>query len=221
MSIFADIHYKLKHDFGRPKNKWPLDKLVEGAMERYRTVLGGKEFDVNNPVTFPEKLFWYKLFWDNDELVRIVDKYLFKSYIKEKLGDGYTIPLIGVWETIGELERDWNNLPEEFCLKSTLQSDGQFIIFIHNRSEVDFSTVKKEVKKWFKVNNTLINSYCRAYYNATPRVIAEEYMETIAGQLLIIKCSALMAIRIVFAHHQTILTKKTTRSRITIWIGKS
>ena len=29
-------------------------------------------------------------------LSKIVDKYEFKQYIKEYLGDGYTIPLIGV-----------------------------------------------------------------------------------------------------------------------------
>ena len=33
-------------------------------------------------------------------MTRIVDKYEFKNYIKEKLGDGYTVPLLGVWDRV-------------------------------------------------------------------------------------------------------------------------
>ena len=116
-------------------------------------------------------------------MVRLVDKYLFKEYITEKLGEGWVIPLIGVWEDVDALERDWNDLPEEFCLKSTLQSNSLSIKFIHKRSETAFSAVKAEVSKWFRPENTLINSYCRAYYGAVPRVIAEEYKTEIDSQL--------------------------------------
>ena len=140
--------------------------------------------DIKIPITFNEKLQWYKINYEGDgHLENIVDKYLFKRYIKEKLGDGYTIPLLGQWSSIEQLEKDWEKLPEEFCLKSTLQSDGNCIKFIHNKSTIPFKSLQKELKEWLNPKNTLINSFCRAYYNATPRIIAEEYMQNVKDQL--------------------------------------
>lgn len=168
--------------FEKSKNKWSSDKIIKGVMQGYKNN-HGYEFDIYNPVLFTEKLQWYKIFYENENLTNIVDKYLFKQYIKEHLGDGYTIPLYGAWTSIADLERDWNNLPETFCLKSTLQSDGNFIKIIHKKSDVDFKELKGELKQWLKVKNTLINSYCRAYYNAVPRIIAEEFVVQINDQL--------------------------------------
>ena len=164
------------------RSEWPLDKRIKGAMDLYEKAHGYR-FDINNPVLFTEKVVWYKLFYERPDFTRIVDKYFFKDYILEKLGDGYTIPLIGVWDNIESLERDWENLPEEFCLKSTLQSDGYSIKIIHNRSTIDFSDIKNELNRWLKPENTLINSYCKAYYKATPRIIAEVYKAEVGNQL--------------------------------------
>jgi len=53
----------------------------------------GKELSFDCVTTFPEKLQWYKLYYSHPCLGDIVCKYKFKSYIKDKLGEGYTIPL--------------------------------------------------------------------------------------------------------------------------------
>lgn len=165
------------------KNKWPLFLLRSRLMADYKKRHGYK-MDLKNPKTFTEKLQWYKLYFKGDgHLERIVDKYLFKDYIKEHLGEGYTIPLLGIWTDINHLEKDWSSLPEEFCLKSTLQSDGNCIKFIHNKSSIPFDTIKKELKEWLNPKKTLINSFCKAYYNATPRILAEEYMQNVKDQL--------------------------------------
>ena len=165
------------------KNKWPLFLLRSRLMADYKKRHGYKMI-LKNPKTFTEKLQWYKLYFKGDgHLERIVDKYLFKDYIKEHLGEGYTIPLLGAWTDINQLEKDWSSLPEEFCLKSTLQSDGNCIKFIHNKSSIPFDTIKKELKEWLNPKKTLINSFCKAYYNATPRILAEEYMQNVKDQL--------------------------------------
>ena len=165
------------------KNKWPVILLRSRLMADYKRRFGYK-MNLKNPKTFTEKLQWYKLYFKGDgHLERIVDKYLFKDYIKEHLGEGYTIPLLGAWTDINQLEKDWSSLPEEFCLKSTLQSDGNCIKFIHNKSSIPFDTIKKELKEWLNPKKTLINSFCKAYYNATPRILAEEYMQNVKDQL--------------------------------------
>ena len=169
------INNKLKCD-------WSIDELCAGAMDLYEKDQGYR-FDLNNPSLFTEKVVWYKLFFERENLIRLVDKYLFKEYIAEKLGEGWTIPLIGIWEDINDLEKDWEKLPEEFCLKSTLQSDGYGIRVIHNRSSIRFSDIRDKLNWWLKPENTLVNSFCRAYYEGHPRLLAEEYKTEIDNQL--------------------------------------
>ena len=165
------------------KNHWPTF-LLENRLMSFYEKQAGYRMDIKHPQTFTEKLQWYKLYYKGDgHLERIVDKYLFKDYIKEHLGEGYTIPLLGAWTDINQLEKDWNSLPEEFCLKSTLQSDGKCIKFIHDKSSIQFDTIKEELKEWLNPKKTLINSFCKAYYNATPRILAEEYMQNVKDQL--------------------------------------
>lgn len=168
--------------FEKSKHLWSKEKLIAGAMNGYKNN-HGYEFDINAPKLFTEKIQWYKIFYEQSDMVKLVDKYLFKDYIKEKLGEGYTIPLIASWNDLKSFKKDWASLPEEFCLKSNLQSDGNFIKIIHNKSQENFKEIKKEVKKWLIEKNTLKNSFCRAYYDAKPCIIAEQYMENIDGQL--------------------------------------
>lgn len=164
------------------RRDWPEKKRIQYAMDLYERTQGYR-FDINNPKLFTEKIVWYKLFYMRNDFDRIVDKYLFKDYIREKLGEGKTIPLIGAWDNVDALEKDWDKLPEEFFLKGTLQSDGKSMMHIKNRSELPFSTIRNMVVSWLDPRNTLINSFCRAYYDAVPRVLAEEYKAEVDGQL--------------------------------------
>lgn len=161
----------------------PVEKRVELMMNRYEKKFGYR-FDIMNPKTYTEKIQWYKAFYTGDgHLDRIVDKHLFKQYVSEKLGEGYTIPLIGVWTDITEFEKDWNHLPEEFCLKSNVKDAGRWVEIIHKRSEVSFKKNKYEWSKWLRPKWTLINSFASAYYQCTPKILAEQYVENVKDQL--------------------------------------
>ena len=152
-------------------------------MDSYEAKMGYR-MDINNPKTYTEKVQWYKAYYTGDgHLDRIVDKYLLKQYVKEKLGEGYTVPVLGVWTDIGSLQKDWDHLPEEFCLKSNVQSEGRWIEFVHHKSSIDFKQKKKEWAKWFLPKLTLINSLTQAYRNCVPRVFAEQYLENVKDQL--------------------------------------
>ncbi|MCD7844637.1 MAG: hypothetical protein LUG57_02040 [Oscillospiraceae bacterium] len=172
----------IKKFFEPPKNKWSKQKRIDSLMRGYLND-HGRELNIDSPKYFTEKLQWYKVNYCTKDMEKAVDKYLFKEYICEKLGEGYTIPILGAYSCISELKLGWNSLPETFILKSTLQSDGKNIKVIKKKSTVNFSNLEKELKTWFKVKNTLINSYCSAYYNAKPRIIAEEYLEYVDNQL--------------------------------------
>lgn len=173
------LHYRKVKDI----RALPIEKRVDLMLEKYEKVVGYK-MDINHPKTFTEKMQWYKAYYTGDgHLDRVVDKFLFKGYIEEKLGKGYTIPLYGVWEDIKSLEKDWDSLPNEFCLKSNVQSGGKWIEFIHNKSAVNFKNKKRIWRNWFLYKYTLINGMTQAYRNCKPRIIAEQYLENIKDQL--------------------------------------
>ena len=157
------------------------DKEREKALAaKYKREMG-REVDFNNPRLFTEKLQWYKLYFDHPDLSRIVCKYEFKSYIKEKLGEGHTVPLIGAWTSVEDIP--WKDLPDTFVFKSNCQSDGRCIKFIKGKAHYNFEELKAELNEWLDPRKTLVNSFCRAYYGVTPMIIAEEYLENVADQL--------------------------------------
>jgi hypothetical protein len=159
------------------------EKRVKKMLDCYEEQFGYR-MDINHPKTYTEKIQWYKAFYTGDgHLDRIVDKHLFKQYVKEKVGDGYTIPLIGVWTDIKSLEKDWANLPEEFCLKSNVKYGGSWVDIIHKKSEVNFNKKKWEWAQWLLYKWSLINGFTVAYYNCTPKILAEQYVENVKDQL--------------------------------------
>lgn len=166
----------------KPICEWPQEKFIRGVMSTYKRHMG-YEFDIYNPQLFTEKLQWYKCFYKHPDFEMITDKYLFKQYIEEKLGAGFTIPIYGAWTSVDDLENDWSKLPEEFVLKANLQSDGRNIKIIHSKSRVNFIQLKKTLVDWLDINNTLRNSWEYRMYCGTPRIIAEEYMSNFADQL--------------------------------------
>ena len=86
----------------------------------------GKELDLNNPVTFNEKLQWLKLYDRKLEYIKMVDKYQVKKYVAEKIGEEYIIPTLGIWDRADDIE--WDILPDKFVLKATHVSGG--LVFV-------------------------------------------------------------------------------------------
>ena len=181
--IINKIIKRIKEKYRKPRYKWPINLLVEADLRAFRRK-HGYEMNINAPVSFTEKIQWYKLFYDGcGNMHEIVDKYHFKQYIEKKIGKGYTIPLLGYWTNIQDLKKDWHKLPEVFCLKSTISSEGNNIKIIHNKSNINISDLAKEIKSWLNPKNTMLDSYCRAYYKTKPGILAEEYMENVKNQL--------------------------------------
>ena len=92
------------------------------------------ELNLENPKTFNEKLQWLKLYYHNPLMTKCADKYLAREYIKEKIGEEYLIPLIGVWDKVEDI--DFNSLPKQFVLKVNWGS-GQNII-VKDKSKLNY-----------------------------------------------------------------------------------
>ena len=89
----------------------------------YRQELGqwykkmtGRDLDLDHPQTYNEKIQWSKLYDQNPLRTELSDKYLVRGWIREKIGDEYLIPLLGVWDNFNKITFD--DLPDKFVLES-------------------------------------------------------------------------------------------------------
>lgn len=133
----------------------------------------GKKLNLKKPVTLNEKLQWLKINNRKPEYTMMVDKYLVREYISEKLGKEYLIPLIGVWDSPEEI--NFNELPDKFVLKCNHNS-GVGMCICTDKSKLDTKKVKKELKRGIKQDYYKTNREW-VYKNVSRKIIAETFME--------------------------------------------
>ena len=135
--------------------------------------------NLNNPKSFNEKINWLKLNYYNPIEAQCIDKYEFKKYIKNILGDGYTVPLIGVYNDVDEI--DFSMLPQQFVIKTTTNGSASGVQVVKDKSKLNIDALK------FKFNNLLQEwnkvyyvALCKGYEPIKPRLIIENFIEDIA-----------------------------------------
>lgn len=144
------------------------DKLYLTLLYQVRT---GKKINWENPKSFNEKLNWLKLYDRRPEYVRMADKYEVREYIKEKLGEEYLIPVLGVWNSVEEI--DFSKLPEQFVLKCT--HDSASVIICKDKHTFNKENAIERLKSSLKINY-FYPSREWPYKEIKPRIIAEQYM---------------------------------------------
>lgn len=165
--IFDALNY-------RKMLNWLPDKIFLKAAFRARF---GRKLDLNNPKTFNEKLQWLKLYDRKPEYTKMVDKYLVRDYVKEKIGEEYLIPLLGVWENPEKINFD--ELPMQFVLKCNHNS-GLGMCICKDKNSLDINKVKAELKKGIDQNYYLTGREW-PYKDVPIRIIAEKYMVDESG----------------------------------------
>lgn len=140
----------------------------------------GYKLNLDNPKSFNEKIQWLKLNYKNPLLTKCADKYTVREYVKEKIGEEYLIPLLGVWDNPDEI--DFDSLPNQFVLKVNWGS-GQNII-VKDKSKLNIIEAKEKLRNWMKSKN---NHYWMGlewcYKDIQPKIIIEEYMQQLDGDL--------------------------------------
>ena len=135
-------------------------------------IITGKELDLNNPKTINEKMQWLKLNDHNDLYTILVDKYKVRNYVKEKIGEKYLIPLIGVWDNPDDI--DFDALPNQFVLKCNHNS-GLGMCICKNKSKLNIKKIKSNLKKGLKQDYYLTGREW-PYKNVDRKIICEKYM---------------------------------------------
>ena len=136
----------------------------------------GRRLNLKNPKRFTEKLQLYKMKYRNPDMLRCTDKYEVRKYIAEKGFGEYLIPLIGVYNTVDEI--DYAALPDKFVVKTTDGGGGNQVLICKNKSLLRESQFREQLLGWMsarKVKKHVGREW--AYENDYPRrIIIEQFI---------------------------------------------
>ena len=154
------------------------DKIYLSLLFRLKL---GHSINWNNPKSFNEKLNWLKIYERKPEYTKYVDKYDVKSLIKKVIGREYVADVLGVWNSIDEI--DFEKLPDQFVLKVNHTSGG--VVVVRDKRKFDFSKYKEKFNKLLKTNYYYsLREY--PYKNVKPVVFAEQFLENFGQENLVV-----------------------------------
>lgn len=133
----------------------------------------GRRLNLKNPKRFTEKLQLYKMKYRNPDMLRCTDKYEVRKYIEEKGFGEYLIPLIGVYNSVEEI--DYSKLPNKFVAKMTDGGGGNQVLICKDKHTLSEEVFKEQLKEWMsarKVKKHVGREW--AYENDYPRRIIIE-----------------------------------------------
>lgn len=138
---------------------------------KYRFIFR-KKLDLSNPITFNEKLNWLKLYYRNDVLTKMVDKYEVKKIVSDLIGKEYVIPCLGIFDSWEEI--DFNAFEAPFVIKTTHSSGVVFVI--RDKAKANWKEIEKVIKKSLK-RNYFYRQREWPYKNVRPRIIIEKMIK--------------------------------------------
>lgn len=136
----------------------------------FRRTMGYK-LNLDNTLTFNEKLQWLKLYDRNPFYAKIADKYEVKNYVRNLLGEEFVIPTLGIWERFGDI--DFSQLPKQFVLKCT--HDSGSVIVCEDKTKFDIISAKKKLERALNKNPYYVGREFQYKY-IIPKIIAEQYI---------------------------------------------
>ena len=131
-----------------------------------------EHLDLNHPVTFNEKIQWLKIYDRNPLYTRLVDKYLVKDWVKEKIGGDYVIPALARYNSPEEI--DLGNLPDQFVLKCN--HDSGSVVICKDKAHFDLEAAKRKLAICLQRDTS--SYFCEWTYRNVPRlIIAEPFLK--------------------------------------------
>ena len=145
-------------------------------LEKIFPLLVGYPLDLDNPKTYNEKLQWLKLYDRREIYTTMVDKVEAKKYVASIIGEQYIIPTFGVWNRVEDI--DWDNLPQQFVVKSSNDCGG--IVVCKDKNQLEKTAAINKLRERGRRNYSKLNVEY-PYENVPHRFLAEQYMEDESG----------------------------------------
>lgn len=150
------------------------DKAYIKLMFRIRV---GKHLNLKNPKSFNEKLQWLKLYNRKDIYREMADKYKVREIIKQKIGEEYLIPLLGVYNSFDEI--DFDKLPKQFVIKCN--HDSGSVVVCNDKDNFDKEKAQEKIEKALKKDYYLIGREWQ-YKNIERKIVVEKYLNEISNE---------------------------------------
>lgn len=172
------LKFALKYE--KLQQQYSYNKLnYEKKLQKWYRTATGKKLNLKNPKTFNEKIQWLKLYDSTPIKTLLADKYLVRDWVKEKIGEKYLIPCLGVYDSFNDI--DFSKLPDKFVIKCNHGSGWNIIV--KDKSQLDLKQTQQQIDLWMEQNFAFQCGYEMHYYNIPPKIIIEQYMEDSSGEL--------------------------------------
>lgn len=139
----------------------------------------GKVLNLENPVSFTEKIQWLKVYDSSFNKTYCADKILLHDYITKKIGKDICIPIIATYDKPDDI--NWDILPQKFVIKCNHGSG--YNIIIEDKKNIDKDTICKKLNAWLNENYGLIG-YELHYCLIKPKILIEEFKEGDTNDLI-------------------------------------
>lgn len=156
-----------------------LEEQYEFALKEWYKNITGLSLNLENPVTYNEKIQWIKLYGITPLMTELTDKYQVREWIKNKIGEQYLVTSFGVWSDFKSI--DLEKLPDKFVLKCTHGCAWNEIV--KNKKNWNPRNAKEKFDNWININYAFRGGLQLQYKNIVPRIIAEQYLENENGEL--------------------------------------
>jgi len=134
--------------------------------------------DLDTPRSLNEKLNWLKLYYHDPLMTQCADKVGVRDYIREKVGEKYLVPVLGVYDSADDI--DFDKLPNRFAMKVNWGS-GQNVI-CPDKSMLDVEAVRSRMRRWMRPeSNHYFNHFEWGYKDIRPKIVVEQFIEGFDG----------------------------------------
>jgi len=133
----------------------------------------GRKTDFSNPKNLNEIIQWLMFYTNTDFWSVLADKYRVRTYVKDRIGEKYLIPLLGHWDSVDSI--DFSSLPDKFVIKP---NNGCYdAVICHNRKTIDYENVRHRLN--YSLNHKFGYENAELHYTKIkPCIIAEKLLES-------------------------------------------
>lgn len=165
-------HYKMRNSL--------TEKRKQEMLQEEMISLLGYRINLENPVTFNEKIHWSKFHIHDPLITTCCDKYAVKEYAAKIIGEEYVLPVIGAWERAEDI--DFDMLPDQFALKVNWSSG--YNIIVSDKSKFNKADAFKKIRHWMRPEqNSYWSTFNWGYRDMKPMAFAEPYIDQGNGQV--------------------------------------
>lgn len=166
-------------DLLRNENEYLDPKLYAHALCEWYHRVTGQVLDLSQPRTFNEKIQWSKLYDHDSRRSLLADKIAVRDYVKERVGEGLLVPLLGFWRRPDEI--DFDSLPNSFVLKANHGCGYNAIV--RDKSSEDLNQLRYKARMWMREEYAFRNGFELQYAKIQRKLFAEDYLENLDGDM--------------------------------------